>query len=313
MTRRILISGASGFVGSALLRRLAPEPLRLRCLMHTAPLEDPSSLGNIEVVQADLTRPESLQGLCSGVDALVHLASAIEADEETCRVVNEQGTRALVQEAERAGVSRMLYLSTAAVYGDGIHRGIKVDEIAPRPASATSASRLAAESIVLRAGGAVLRPMFIYGTGDKWFIPAFARLLLGLPFWINGGHARLSVIAVDELARLIAAWCRSSGAARVGVYHANFPEPVSVREIGATLASSLGLPLPSEEVDFDELMTRLNAPPELRRKLALVSFDRFYASSAVWQHLGLTPDAPFQQSFLEYASYYRAHLGLQHE
>lgn len=76
----------------------------------------------------------SVRGLCDGVGAVLHLAARIGGTQEECRAVNVEGTRALLAEAERAGVRRIVQLGTAAVYRDGAHRGA-VEGSSPRSRS----------------------------------------------------------------------------------------------------------------------------------------------------------------------------------
>ncbi|WP_449344804.1 NAD-dependent epimerase/dehydratase family protein, partial [Streptomyces narbonensis] len=76
----------------------------------------------VETVVGDLRDADSLRRACEGVDVLIHCASAIGADEESARRVNDEATRALVDAAVRAGVTRIVALSTASVHGRGPFR-----------------------------------------------------------------------------------------------------------------------------------------------------------------------------------------------
>jgi nucleoside-diphosphate-sugar epimerase len=315
----ILITGGSGFVGRATLTALtrglpaadgcgdgAEE--RLRLLTHRRSVLDDAT-GRAELAWADLSDPSSLNGICDGVDTLVHLASAIDEDEELCTAVNVQGTKALLAEALRAGVQQIVYLSTAAVYGTGPHCGIRENEIAPAPVSATSRTRLIAEQSVLAVGGVVLRPMFVYGPGDTWFVPSLARTVAQTPVTINGGRARLSLIAVEDLAEVIAVTAvgRFPGSAGTGIYHVNHPEPVSVADLLAGFTEHLGVPAPIADLSYDDAVSIVGDDPRLARQVALVALDHYYESSYVWQHTGLAP-ASFGSRFAAAAPWYRAHL-----
>ncbi len=124
-----------------------------------------------EFVRGDLSDPPSLRGVCADTDVLVHCATRIGGDAETVEAVNDLGTRALVEEAVRSGVGRIVYVSTAAVYGRGPFRGVRPGQVPIAPASATSRTRAAAERHVLDAGGLVLRPHLVHGEGDRWVDP----------------------------------------------------------------------------------------------------------------------------------------------
>ncbi|MFC7636466.1 NAD-dependent epimerase/dehydratase family protein [Streptomyces thermogriseus] len=213
MTDTVVLTGATGFIGSAALGALANRfpGLRLRALVRRVPDTAAGAGGSVEWVTGDLTDPASLRGLCAGADTLVHLASYIGRDEERCVAVNVTGTRALMAEAARAGVRRVVHLSTAAVYGAGPHRGIAVDEVPAEPVSAASRTRLAGEGHALRAGAVVLRPGLVLGAGDRWVVPALRELVDRVPAAWDGNRALLSAVDVGDLGRLIAAVAAGEG------------------------------------------------------------------------------------------------------
>lgn len=242
----MLLTGAGGFIGQHVLRALreVAVPPRLRLLRHERPLAAAAG-GGAEVVTADLSEPSSLEGICTGITTMIHVASYVGDDVARCEAVNGRGTEALVQQARSAGVERIVYLSNAAVYGYAIHRGDTEADAIVAPATPISRSRARAELAVLDAGGIVLRPLFVYGDGDTRFLPAIMRGLTRLPFLIDGGRARLSVVAVDDLAEVIARMATLSNAPPdPGVYHVTDGRPVTFRAIAESLASNFGLQVP---------------------------------------------------------------------
>ncbi|GAA3302660.1 NAD-dependent epimerase/dehydratase family protein [Streptomyces cinereospinus] len=313
---RILVTGGTGFIGShvvPLLRRAsaAPHGPALRLLTHHRPGPGATG-GGPEAVPGDLADPASLHGVCEGVTTVLHLAARIGGTREECRTVNEEGTRALLAEAARAGVRRIVQLGTAAVYGDGPHRGEPEGRIAEAPVSPTSETRLAGERLVLAAGGTVVRPYLVYGEGDTWVVPGLVQLVRRLPHWVDGAAARLSLIPATVLARALAELAlapagREPAAGRV--LHAAHPEPVTLRDLVTTVCGALDLPLPAGELPLDEALRRLDAHgPGARRPLALVAVDRFYDSGALWSLLSTGPGAPFAQAFGDCAPWYRRAL-----
>ncbi|MBA4866830.1 NAD-dependent epimerase/dehydratase family protein [Streptomyces sp. PSKA54] len=251
----------------------------------------------------------SLRGVCDGVDTLVHLAAQVGGDMERCRAVNVGGTEALLSEAARAGVRRIIHLSTAAVYGDGPHRWETETMLRTAPVSPTSITRLAAEESVLSAGGLVLRPHMVYGEGDTWVIPSLVAMLRRVPHWVNGGDARVSMIAVDDLADAIVALALHSARLPSGrVLHANHPAPVRVRDVITTVARALDLPLPQGSVSDSQALDLLSAPndPTRARRLSLLAVDHWYESSALWKLTGADPGPGFPERFAPYAAWYRA-------
>jgi len=296
---RLLVTGATGFVGRhvlAALRGHAPRaPLRL--LVHReAPAPDVASTSDI--VYGDLADPRSLHGLCGGVDTVLHLACYVGDDEARCEVVNARGTEALVAVAQAAGVRRILYLSNAAVYGYAVRRQASEAEVDVAPATPISRSRARAERAVLAAGGIVLRPLFIYGDGDTRFLPALIRALGRLPFLINGGRARLSLIAAEDLGRVIAALARLAWTeADAGPYHVNDTHAVTLQEIVETLRRYFEVPRPWFPLPYALarwlLHLAADPSPSARHRAFLVAYDHSYDASRLWRRLPLSPGEPF--------------------
>ncbi|MCE0447586.1 SDR family oxidoreductase [Streptomyces tricolor] len=181
-----------------------------------------------------------MRGAGEGADVLVHLASRISGSEDECAAVNVHGTTALVEEARRCGVGRIVQLSTAAVYGPGPHRGIAVDEVVPAPVSPASRTRLRGERAAVAAGGTVLRPGLVTGAGDRWVVPALADLREHVPARWNGGRGLASMVDVDDLARLIVRLATTPERPPGGTFHASHPRPVRNRDLMAALGDARG-------------------------------------------------------------------------
>ncbi|MFI8996039.1 NAD-dependent epimerase/dehydratase family protein [Streptomyces sp. NPDC053542] len=302
--RTVLLSGASGFIGSAVLAALREHgaDITVRALSRT---DGPDS------VRADLTDPDSLRGVAEGADVLVHLASKVSGEEEACRAVNIVGTQALMREARQAGVERIVHLSTAAVYGLGPHRGIAVDEIAPAPVSAASRTRLAGERTALDAGAVVLRPYLITGAGDRWVVPALAELVRRVPARWDGGQARLSLVDVRDLARLVAELACGEAEVASGVYHAAHPEPVRLDALLDTLAGHGVLPeVPREAWDWQRCLDRLREYPGAmsERQFELMAREHWYRSEEIWRLAGVPAGPGPLHRLAESAPWYAEYL-----
>ncbi|MEU5098295.1 NAD-dependent epimerase/dehydratase family protein [Streptomyces sp. NPDC020996] len=310
MTGRILVTGGTGFIGSAVLRALAHDDAStVTALVRRLPFPSDAVPG-VEYTGGDLTDPASLRGACGGVDTVLHCASCVGGDEDRCRAVNVDGTRALLAEAARAGVRRTVLLSTTAVYGAGPHRGLTEHEREPAPASATSRTRLLAERAVRAAGGTVVRAPLVYGAGDVWVVPSLAELLDRVPALPEDGRARLSLVAVGDLARLLAALARDPGLAAPGtVHHAAHPDTLTLREFTGLLGDTLGLPVPSAGLPLDAYLARLAEAPGTvsAHQARLLAEDRWYRST-LWSLTGCPPGPGHAARLAEAAAWYRGHL-----
>ncbi|WP_328436793.1 NAD-dependent epimerase/dehydratase family protein [Streptomyces sp. NBC_00444] len=310
----VLVVGGTGFIGGAVLRELSrthgtSDGLPRLHALSRKPMRAAEATGAHHVV-GDLADPRTLRGVCSGIGTVIHAASYLGRDARQCDAVNHAGTRALLDEACRAGVRNFIYVSTASVYGTGPHRGHREGELRTAPTSPASTSRLRAEGLVRAAGGTVLRPHLVYGVGDRWFVPTLVRMLRGVPFWPTGAPARISAIAVEDLARVVAglAWRpRSHGDG--DTYHAADPRPLSMESLIARLRADLGLPevgrLPIAE---HRAQLRRVMPGLSDHQHALLTQDHWYDADRVWQRIGLDPGPGFEERFAACSSWYAEHV-----
>lgn len=300
----VLVAGGTGFIGSAVVALLVRRGVDVRVLRRSAPPDWMTEAG-VGWVAGDLADPGSLRGVAEGADVLLHLAARVDRDPVACATVNVRGTGALMAEARRAGVRRIVYNSTCAVYGTGPHRGLAESELVPAPASVASQTRLAAEAEVLAGGGVVLRPHLVFGVGDRWFVPALLRLLRAVPAIVDGGRARMSVIAVDDLARAIVGVAASG---LTGVHHVNHPRPVAMAELLGWLGRHIGCRRPTRDIDratHRELLRRARLPLS-DHQYALLTDDHWYRSERVWREVGLPAGPGLAHRIAESASWYRA-------
>lgn len=162
---KILVTGATGKVGSRLAKRLAARGDQVRALVR----DKAADLPGIELVVGDLRDPGSLAAAVAGVDAVVHCAAFFRgATPEQAHEVNDLGTRHLAHAARAAGVKRFVFTSTGLVYGPNGGRLAREDDPCA-PIAAYPVSKLAAERFLLELGGldvTVLRLPFVYGDGD---------------------------------------------------------------------------------------------------------------------------------------------------
>ncbi|MFC9553480.1 NAD-dependent epimerase/dehydratase family protein [Rhodococcus sp. NPDC056960] len=284
---RVAVVGATGFVGSAVVTALVAAGIH--CIAVARGPRHPDVPG-VVFARADLTDPESLTAALAGADVVIHAASYTGDDAAQCVPVNVDGTENLLAAAARNGVSRVVYISTIGVYGPGPHSGIGENAAVPTPVSAVSASRLSAEQRVLAQGGCVVRPGFVHGPGDRWFVPGLVRILGTLGAWIDEGLSRVSIIAVTDLARLVAGLAVRSPAHPGAVFHACHPDPVTVRELGQALADAGLLALPATSLTFDEAVEAGARHGLTERHLDLIGRDHWYDPIRIWAATGTAAD-----------------------
>lgn len=178
---KILITGATGKVGSRLAKRLARRGDRVRALVRDAGRAVELGAAGIELAEGDLLRVETLAEAVRGVDAVVHCAAFFRgATPEQAQAVNDLGTQQLANAARSASVGRFVFTSTGLVYGSNGGRLAREDDPCA-PTAAYPASKLAAERFLLALEGLdvrVLRLPFVYGDGDP-HIPEAIPMMRG--------------------------------------------------------------------------------------------------------------------------------------
>ncbi|MGW7663732.1 NAD-dependent epimerase/dehydratase family protein [Streptomyces sp. NPDC054756] len=305
MSPHVLVTGSGGFVGGHVVAAAgAAGGVRLRLLARAGP--PPGLRPTHTFVRGDLAEPASLAGVCDGVDAVVHCASRVGGDPGELRRVNDLGTRALVEEAQRAGVRRFVYLSTAAVHGRGPFRAVRPGEVPLAPVSATSRTRAAAESHVLAASGTVLRPHLVYGAGDRWVVPGVLTLLRALGARPEGRLGRQSAVDAAALGRALLSAALAPPEHTGGVRFVNHPRPVPGEDLLTAVAETYGLfPGTAPGLPLEEARARLRGHPVALHHLELLAVDHWFEDTPVWDALGCSPGPSFAEGFPRYAARYR--------
>lgn len=165
----ILLTGATGKVGSRLARRLAQAGHAVRAMVRDTNRAGRLAGPGIVLVEGDLMRPGTLDTAVRGVDAVVHCAAFFRgATPGQAHAINHQGTRHLAEAARKAGVGRFVFTSTGLVYGPN-GGAVASEDDACAPVDAYPLSKLAAERMLLAIEGLdvrILRLPFVYGDGD---------------------------------------------------------------------------------------------------------------------------------------------------
>ena len=166
---KVLVTGATGKVGSRLVEHLAQRGGDVRALVRDPERAASPRTDRVELVQGDLLDAGSLADAVRGVDVVVHCAAFFRgATPEQAHAVNDLGTQHLANAARAAAVKRFVFTSTGLVYGS--NGGRLASEDAPcTPTAAYPVSKLAAERFLFSVAGLdvrVLRLPFVYGDGD---------------------------------------------------------------------------------------------------------------------------------------------------
>jgi nucleoside-diphosphate-sugar epimerase len=201
---RVLVTGASGFIGRPLTEALAGSGYEVRAAVRQSREEFASSGVDIVAVP-DLAGPVDWPALVAGMDAVVHLAGIAHAGSGTPEAaydrVNHAATGSLARAASAAG-ARLVFLSSIRAQSGprADHPLTEADE--PHPTDAYGRSKLAAEAAVRASGvrSTILRPVLVYGAGAKGNLASLSWLAaLPLPLPLGSLVNRRSLLARDNL------------------------------------------------------------------------------------------------------------------
>jgi UDP-glucose 4-epimerase len=247
MSKRALVTGGAGFIGSAVVRRLLERDWTVTVFDdfsngHRSNLDDV----DVEVIVGDIRDREAIHAACTGMDAVFHMAAVVgnvRSIEEPYRdaEVNMLGTVNVLQAAVAGGVPRLVYSSSAANYGETEEAPVREDH-PQEPVSPYGASKLAAEKHALALGRirgmrvVALRYFNVFGTrqrNDAYgnVIPIFAaRALAGEPLTIFGdGQQTRDFVTVEDIA--VANVLAAESAGDTAVYNVATGRPTTITAI----------------------------------------------------------------------------------
>ncbi len=253
----ILITGATGFVGGALLRRLAAEESAYRVRAAVRRVGGVWPEGVEPVVVADLDAATDWRIPLAGVEVVVHMAARVHIMNDGSadpvaefRRVNVEGTRRLARQAAEAGVKRFIYMSSIKVNGEFTEPGCPFTNAdVPAPADPYGISKHEAEQALWHVAAetgmevVVIRPPLVYGPGVKANFGSMMRWLArGVPLPFAGVSSnRRSLVALDNLVDLVVV-CLGHPAAAHQTFLVSDGEDISTADLMRRMGRALGRP-----------------------------------------------------------------------
>ncbi|MDX2287373.1 MAG: NAD-dependent epimerase/dehydratase family protein [Hyphomicrobiaceae bacterium] len=246
----ILVTGATGFVGRAMVPALVRSGWRVR-----AAARDVSDLaeaaGVVRAPLPDLSRPPDWRPLLDGVDAVVHLAGIAHMSraipEARYTAVNAEAVASLASAAHEAGVRRVVFMSSVRAQSGPMATGVLTEASPPAPTDAYGRSKLAGERALADAlptagttDWCILRPVLIYGPGVKGNMATLIRLAAtDWPLPLGALNGRRSVLAIENAIAAVEHALTSPLASRRTFLVAD-EEPVTVPDILTHLRRGFG-------------------------------------------------------------------------
>ncbi len=258
----ILVTGATGFIGTRVVHELRARDLHVRALVHSPAKAGQLESWDVELATGDVTDPDSLRAAAEGCDQVVHLVSILTGSKADFERVMVQGTRNVVA----AGTpQRFVLLSANGVDSAGAD-GIPYFE-----------AKRQMERAVRESGFefVILRPSFVFGDGGA--LETFLRLARRSPVTpiVGDGTPRIQPVWVDDVARAVAESLEQPAAAG-RTLELGGPEVVTWNEFWARLKKAAGVGRPSVHVPFSvmriqaTLLEKLPNPPITRDQLRML-------------------------------------------
>ena len=249
-----MVTGAGGFVGREACAALLRGGYAVRAVARrNFSLPDGQTAGLAISLVEDLATADHLEELLSGAYAVIHLAARVHRLSEAPSVAAQayerdvQMTRSLALAARRAGVSRLVYLSSVKALAECTPGGALARDAVPHPLDPYGRSKLAAERSLAAISAStglqvvVIRPPLVYGSGASANFRQLVRWVArGVPLPLGGVRNRRSIISVENLTAFIVR-CLGPVGDTFNTFHVSDAEPVSTPQLLRYVAAGLGV------------------------------------------------------------------------
>jgi nucleoside-diphosphate-sugar epimerase len=323
---KILVTGATGFTGGHLARKLIDRKCEVHCLAR--PGKDALSLerAGCRIVRGDLTKKDTLEAAVRGMEKVYHVAALYREENvprPMFRDVNVGGTRNLLEACLQAGVKRFVHCSTVGVQGE-IDKPPATEEAPYRPGDAYQESKMEGELMALDFYAkrglpvVVFRPVGIYGPGDTRFLKLFRNVRFGM---FGSGEVLYHLTYIDDL---------TDGICLVGtvpgiegqIFTLAGERYTTLNELYAIIAEVLNVPLSRRHYPVwpvyaagavCEWLCRpfRISPPIYRRRLDFFIKDRAFDIGKARRMLGYKPAVDLKTGITRTAEWYKQR-GLLH-
>lgn len=322
MSKKVVVTGGTGFTGNALVRRLLNDGLEVRTLVRDKSRAQDLAQAGAELFEGDLRDASAMERLCDDVHTVYHVAANYRAENITRQEmfdINHLGTVNMLNGAEKANVERFVHCSTVGVHGDV--KDIPAKETSPiSPGDNYQDSKLAGEEEAWkfikeeRLPISIYRPAGILGPGEKRFLKLVKSIKNGVFFMIGDGKTLFHLVYIDDLVDGIIL-CGTKEAAIGNVYILAGPDDVSLNEMVQVIAEKVGGKIPSIHVPYlpvyyagwacELLMKPLGIdPPIHRRRVDFFHKNRSFDITKARTELGYAPQFDTRKSWSNSIDWY---------
>ncbi len=319
--KTVLVTGATGFLGGALARRLASEGANVKALARR-PGRDRyiRDIERIDIIRGDITDADRMRDVVQGCEIVFHVAAALDGTLTHQYRVNVQGTRHMTEAAASAGVQRLVHVSSIAVYGYDVPP-VVTEDTPQHPGNVPyNISKSEAEDVLKEIADthaleySIIRPGMIYGARSSGWTDTMFRLarLNPTPF-VGSGSGTAYPVHVDDVVDMMGVLAVHPDAAN-DAFNCTFSEPVTWREFIGAYSQLAGhdnwLPLPvwlAEGLAFllEWVLRWQNTPQDAPRLLNFICDRHIYSMEKARQRLNWQPQITLAEGIQKTIPYLR--------
>ena len=320
---RALITGATGFTGSALCARLVRDGWSVRAFVRSSARVEPLRKLGVECIDVDITDRAQVLREYRPVDRIFNIAAMYRAespDRDEFRRVNVEALRNMLEAARTAGVGRFVHCSTVGIHGH-IDEAPADEEYRPQPNDHYQESKWEGEKLARRyfaegLPGTVIRPAAIYGPGDLRFLKLFKAIKSGLFVMVGSGKTFYHLVYIDDLVQGFMLASEQEGALGESFIIAG-PEYSTVTELSNQVADAIGCPHPWLKVPHWPVHVAAVAcekicqpfgiqPPLYPRRVEFFVMSRAFRTDKARRLLGYVPQVGAPEGLARTAAWYRS-------
>jgi len=322
----ILVTGATGFLGSALVTELVKQGQPIRILARDERKAREQFGDAVTIMRGEITDEAQVQQAVDGATTIYHFAGRLYHPSTPAHLyyrTHVEGTRILLDACQgQSQLQRIVHCSTTGVHG--VTGKTPAAEDAPfAPTNPYEATKLEGELLALKAHEeqglpiSVVRPGLVYGPGDLHLLGFFASIKKGRPCLIDGGKALIHPIYIDDMTNAFLL-CAESPRAIGHSYNIAGDHPVSFRELATAIARALGKPLPGGDLplwlanvasDIFALIPGIKGEnaPLTRSRVQFLTNSRVYDIGRARTELGFASTVALEEGMRRTADWYYKH------
>ena len=325
----ILVTGATGFLGSALVTELVRQQSKqqeVRILARDVAKARTQFGEAVSIVAGEITNEQQVREAVDGASVVYHLVGHLyhpSVPTDLYRTTHVEGTHTLLAACQgQRQLQRIVHCSTTGVLG--VTGQTPAAEDAPfAPTNPYEATKLESELLALAAYKeyglpvSVVRPGLVYGPGDLHLLGFFASIKKGLFRVIDGGKALLHPIYIDDMTAAFLL-CAKEPQAIGNSYNIAGNHPVTIRELSTAIAHALNKELPGASIplwlanlasDIFSITPGLKGEqaPLTRSRVQFLTNSRVYITDKATVELGFIPQVDLEEGMRRTAKWYYAH------